>query len=343
MERKLISIIVPVYNVEKYLNRCIESLISQTYINLEIILVDDGSPDKCPQMCEEWSKKDARIKVVHKKNEGLGFARNTGLQYANGEYILFVDSDDYIDCNTVQDAYDNIIKFNSDIVMFGMNSVNDNEEVESSLIPHLERSVYENKDIVEYILPNMMSVDPKTGKHMGLNMSASGCMFSSELIKRASWKFVSERQFISEDFYSLLILYKDVKRISFINKAHYNYCYNGSSLTHSYSKNRFERICTCYESMKENAEKFYYPEQVFHAINSQYIGSVIATLKQIVKAEMPYKEKLKCIRDMCNNKFLKTVLKEMNIKNESFARKVLLKLFQCKFKRMIYLLTYMKG
>lgn len=343
MEKNLVSIIVPVYNVEKYLNRCIESLISQAYKQIEIILVEDGSPDKCPQMCDDWAKKDARIKVIHKKNEGLGFARNTGLRCANGEYILFVDSDDYIDSNTVQDAYDNITSFNSDIVMFGMNSVNDDGKIEASLIPCLEKSVCEGKDIIEYVLPNMMSVDPKTRRHFGLNMSASGCMFSSELIKRTSWEFVSERQYISEDFYSLLILYKDVKRISFINKAYYNYCYNGSSLTHSYNINRFERICICYEAMRKNAEQFNYPEQVFNAMNSQYMGSVIATLKQIIKAEMRYKEKINCINDMCNNTFLQRVFREINMKNESFARKVLLKLFKYKFKRMIYLLTYLKG
>jgi glycosyltransferase involved in cell wall biosynthesis len=92
----LISVIVPVYNVEQYLNRCIESIVNQTYQNLEIILVDDGSPDNCPIMCDEWAKKDIRIKVIHKENGGLSDARNTGMAVATGEYISFIDSDDWI-------------------------------------------------------------------------------------------------------------------------------------------------------------------------------------------------------------------------------------------------------
>ena len=90
------SIIVPIYKVEEYLDRCVESLIRQTEKDIEIILVDDGSPDSCPAMCDEWAKKDERIRVVHKENGGLSDARNAGLNIATGEYVLFVDSDDYV-------------------------------------------------------------------------------------------------------------------------------------------------------------------------------------------------------------------------------------------------------
>lgn len=93
----LFSIIVPVYNVENYLRRCVDSLIHQTYKNLEIILVDDGSPDNCPAICDEYAQKDSRIRVIHKENGGLSDARNKGLDAATGDYVLFVDSDDYIE------------------------------------------------------------------------------------------------------------------------------------------------------------------------------------------------------------------------------------------------------
>ena len=93
---KTVTVVIPIYNVEKYLNRCIESVAGQTYKNLEIILVDDESPDNCPRICEDWKNRDNRIKVIHKKNGGLGYARNTGIDCATGEYICFVDSDDYI-------------------------------------------------------------------------------------------------------------------------------------------------------------------------------------------------------------------------------------------------------
>ena len=97
MKNELISIIIPVYKVEKYLDKCVESVVSQTYKNLEIILVDDGSPDCCPEMCDKWAKKDGRIKVIHKKNGGLSDARNAGLDIMTGDYVMFVDSDDFID------------------------------------------------------------------------------------------------------------------------------------------------------------------------------------------------------------------------------------------------------
>lgn len=96
MSDALVSIIVPVYKVEEYLNQCIDSIVNQTYKNLEIILVDDGSPDRCPQICDEWREKDSRIKVIHKENGGLSDARNAGLKIAKGDYIGFVDSDDQI-------------------------------------------------------------------------------------------------------------------------------------------------------------------------------------------------------------------------------------------------------
>lgn len=103
---ELISIIVPVYKVEKYLVRCIESIRNQTYSNLEIILIDDGSPDACPSICDEYALKDERIIVIHKENGGLSDARNTGIEMAKGEYIGFVDSDDYIH----PDMYENLLK-----------------------------------------------------------------------------------------------------------------------------------------------------------------------------------------------------------------------------------------
>ena len=86
---KLVSVVVPIYNVEKYLDRCVNSIIHQTYDNLEIVLIDDGSPDNCPKMCDEWAKRDDRIKVIHKQNGGSSDARNAGLEICTGEYILF--------------------------------------------------------------------------------------------------------------------------------------------------------------------------------------------------------------------------------------------------------------
>lgn len=115
-EKIKFSVVLPIYNVEKYLNRCLDSVMNQTYKKLEIILVDDGSPDNCPQMCDNWAKVDDRIKVVHKKNAGLGEARNSGLDVATGDYIAFFDSDDYIDTRLFEELYTVIISVNPDLI-----------------------------------------------------------------------------------------------------------------------------------------------------------------------------------------------------------------------------------
>ena len=113
------SVIVPVYKVEGYLEQCVESVLQQTYTDFELILVDDGSPDRCPEMCDDFSQKDSRIKVIHKKNGGLSSARNAGLDIATGDYVVFLDSDDFWnDENALQEVYDKA-KFGTDIVIFG--------------------------------------------------------------------------------------------------------------------------------------------------------------------------------------------------------------------------------
>lgn len=126
MESSKISIIVPVYKVEQYLERCVKSLINQTYKNIEIILVDDGSPDQCPKMCDDYASEDSRIKVIHKKNGGLSDARNAGLDAATGEFIAFVDSDDWVEIDFIETLCKNAKKENADISIIGCTLVWDN-------------------------------------------------------------------------------------------------------------------------------------------------------------------------------------------------------------------------
>jgi len=123
MDAPLISVIVPVYKVENYLDRCVQSIVDQTYRNLEIILVDDGSPDNCGTMCDAWAEKDARIKVIHKKNGGLSDARNVGMSIATGDYIGFVDSDDYIAPEMYRLLLERLLADGSDIAACGVEMV----------------------------------------------------------------------------------------------------------------------------------------------------------------------------------------------------------------------------
>jgi glycosyltransferase involved in cell wall biosynthesis len=120
-----ISVIVPIYNVEKFINKCIDSIINQTYRNLEIILVDDGSPDRCGHICDAYAQKDKRIKVIHKENGGLSSARNVGLDIAKGEYVMFVDSDDYIDKYMVDKLLEALKEYDADMSLCGICNVDE--------------------------------------------------------------------------------------------------------------------------------------------------------------------------------------------------------------------------
>ena len=125
MKNLLVSVIVPIYNVEKYLRKCVDSILNQTYKNLEIILVDDGSPDNCGNICDEYALSDSRIRIIHKKNGGLSDARNAGLDIARGNYILFVDSDDYIDETMVEKLYEALEKEKAEMSLCSFVYVND--------------------------------------------------------------------------------------------------------------------------------------------------------------------------------------------------------------------------
>ena len=149
--KKLISIVLPIYNVENYIEKCMESVLNQTYKNIEIILVDDGSPDNCPIICDQYVKEDNRVKVVHKENGGLSDARNAGIKVANGDYITFIDSDDYVDKDYVEFLYNTIEETDADIAIGGHRVIYDSGKIiEMELIyPHGENYI---KDIYLMIL-----------------------------------------------------------------------------------------------------------------------------------------------------------------------------------------------
>ncbi|MGN0620891.1 MAG: glycosyltransferase family 2 protein [Porcipelethomonas sp.] len=128
----LISIIVPVYNVEKYLDRCIKSILRQSFKDFELIIVDDGSSDNCPEMCDEWAEKDDRIRVIHQKNQGLSAARNSGIKIAQGRYLSFIDSDDWIADTMIQDLYDLLVETGADISVCGfVKAADENVKIKS--------------------------------------------------------------------------------------------------------------------------------------------------------------------------------------------------------------------
>ena len=194
---ELISIIVPIYNVQKYLDRCMKTLLNQTYRNIEIILVDDESPDECPKMCEEYTKIDQRVKVIHKKNGGLGFARNSGLEIAQGKYIIFVDSDDYVTENMCHLLYEAAKKYEADVVYGGIFYA-DGEKIKESKVVTKER-VWKGKQEVKDLLLDFIATEPNEKKDTIMEVSVWKALFRKKVFDEYDISFVSERQFISED------------------------------------------------------------------------------------------------------------------------------------------------
>ncbi len=234
--KNLVSVIVPVYKVEKYLRRCIESVLSQTYENVEVVLVDDGSPDNCPVMCDELAKTDQRIKVVHKENGGLSSARLAGFRESTGEYILFVDSDDYIENNMVEELLTAITDNNADLALCGYFTQYDDSNTEN-LLPYRKRLLEGKEEITkEYILP---LIGTQKG---GTNLPGFLCirMLKRVLVKESF--FVSENEVFAEDVVFDLLYSDSINRIAVVNIPLYHYCVNGQSLTNKYRKNKWQML-----------------------------------------------------------------------------------------------------
>ena len=155
MDEMLISVIVPIYNAEKYLKICIDSIINQSYYNIQIILVDDGSEDNCPAICDEYAQLDTRIIVIHKKNQGLVLARKSGLQIATGEYITFVDADDYIDIDTYEKIVNNINYDMPDIIAYDLIEEYSDRTVKKE--NQFSAGLYKEEQLKEKIYPKMLS------------------------------------------------------------------------------------------------------------------------------------------------------------------------------------------
>lgn len=210
----LISVIVPIYNVEKYLDRCVDSIINQTYKNLEIILVDDGSPDNCPKMCDDYAEKDSRIKVVHKENGGLSDARNVGMEVATGEYVSFIDSDDYVSLDFYETLLETIVDNDSDIVECGVVKFYENEKFDK----YNDDLKVTNYDTVD-ALDGLINENPFK-QHVWNKLYKSNIALD---IPYAVGK-------LNEDEFWTYQIFGKAKKVTRINKTMYYYFQRGSSI-----------------------------------------------------------------------------------------------------------------
>lgn len=324
----LVSVIVPVYNVEQYLDECINSITNQTYTNLQIILIDDGSSDNSSIICDRWKKIDRRIFVIHKKNAGLGMARNSGLDVANGEFVLFVDSDDYICLDTIESCYNTAIEKNADVVCFGMNRVDENGNMLKQ--GQTVKGEYVNSDVTNVFLPELIARNPKTGFSIGVSMNAVSGLFRNSVIKKNKWRFVSERDIISEDYYSLLFLYKHIKKVTVIDGSFYNYRITPNSLTQSFREDRFARNNYFLVASRKAIEYLKYSEEVKARFAIPYMNNSIAAMKQLMHSNKSFKEKYGILTEVINSSVFQMAVKDINTERDSLKRKILFDLFRKK-------------
>lgn len=259
--KELISVIVPIYNVEKYLRKCVDSLINQTYKNLEIILVDDGSPDNCPKICDEYAKQDSRIKVIHKENGGLSDARNAGMNIATGEYISFIDSDDWIKSEMIEEMYNRMIEDNSDLVSSGVLWVDvDGTEIRTATVS--ENCVLNTEQAMKELIN-----DGKLKQHVWNKL------YKADLIKNIPF---DKGKYHEDVFWSYKVI-GEAERISIEKNSYYFYVQRSESIMgEKYSAKRLDALDAMELRCEYTKDKF--PKLYNNAI-SVYIGSCMYHLQ----------------------------------------------------------------
>lgn len=244
MSQPKVSIIVPVYNVEKYLERCVNSLTNQTLKDIEIILVDDSSTDLSLEICNRLAEEDSRIKVIHKENEGAGRARNKALEIAEGEYIGFADSDDYVHKDMFKTLYEKAQQYNSDLVMSGVLFVDGNmfsDEGGCIKKSYFEKDTHFTADKLKGLKMGIVGALPEDEDDSKYGMSIWKNLFRHEIIKKNNLKFQSEREMLSEDALFMIDYISCIEKATGISDAFYYYCRNEASISKAYKKDRFEK------------------------------------------------------------------------------------------------------
>ncbi len=281
---QLVSIIVPIYNVQNYLEECVNSLLAQTHKEIEVILVDDESPDNCPQMCEDFAKKDSRIKVIHKKNGGLSSARNAGLDIATGNYIMFIDSDDFVEPEMVEELLAIKAQSNADIVCGGIyRYTNGTAEVIPTTVSKENIEIMDNTTALKKLLL-------KT-----INCSSCNKLYSKTFIGET--RFKEGRN--NEDQPFLFELYQKNGAIAYTNKAYYYYRYNQASITKTFNDRSFDIIKNIDDLEKEiETKKLDIEKEIKLYKNQEYINVARRVQKNCCKDKFQgqYNELVKHIK-----------------------------------------------
>ena len=323
-----ISVIVPVYNVEELLPRCIESIQAQTKQNIEIILVNDGATDGSGAVCDDYAKKDERIRVIHKPNGGLTSAWKAGAKEATGAYLGFVDSDDWIDADMYERMWESAVKYDSDVVVCGL--VFDYEDPsipKRNEISNFEKEFYD-REALEMLFPTLLN----DGRFFGRSLQPARVtkLYRKELVDR-NMPLCKEEVSVGEDMQLSLPVLMDAKCMSVVKEFYpYHYWFNQKSMTGKYDPNYLDKIKVMEKRMKEiSAEKGAYD---FSAqITNDFLGLAVIGLKNgVIRNTDGAKSALEIIKRYCNDEAVKEALKNHTMDQLPITIKAFLMLMQAK-------------
>ena len=296
----IISIIVPVYNGEKFLKKCIDSIRSQTLENWQLLLIDDGSQDGSPQICDDYAAQDSRIQVVHKPNGGVSAARNDGLRLAQGKYIGFVDADDWI----LPDMYEKLVnqaeKTNADIVMCDAKTVYGNGREELDTITQLPQSVMLGRSDLS---PELL---------LELAGATWRCIYRRELIHKMGLKYPVGIHFSEDRVFNLYAMgYCD--KLYYLKEAYYMRFINDESAVHSFHADYFERVKNAHEATQLALYTAWGGDKAYkRSYQQQFIGGAIAAINNYYYRTSTFSEQEKrlAVKKLCNDQQLRAAINE---------------------------------
>ena len=306
----VISIIVPIYNIEKYLARSIESLIGQTYPHLEIILVNDGSKDQSLSICQEYAKKDKRIVIIDKVNEGVSIARNTGIEAATGKYIGFIDPDDWVEPDMYEKLYNQLKKWDAPVSL--CNYFKDSKKRSSPKTFAFKDEVLRGEEVTQKLVNNMVGMPDL----MPTNVVIMGCvwrgLFKKEFLDAHELRF-SPGLTIMEDLVFMVQTLLKCECVAIEQGAYYHYVQNPSSALHTYNKRLWEDQIKVYHLLEQTFIEMGIEEEMQSRLDFRYIGMVLSAIKNetYMKKNSDLKDTVANIRQICQDEKLKFVLERV--------------------------------
>ena len=341
MNSPKVSIIVPCYKVEQYLDRCINSIVCQTLQDIEVILIDDGSPDCVPRICDDWSKRDSRIKVIHKQNEGLGMACNSGLDLVQGKYVAFIDSDDWIDQEMYEELFNLAEKYEAQMVFSGIKRVDSNGN--SKLLYQAKSlNIYNTQEKIHTLCLDMIASEPSSPIERKIPMSAKIVLYKYGFIKKNNIRFENERQFISEDLlFNLDCLVKATSVVE-MPKTYYNYFINSGSLTANKLIDRFPKNKIIYYELIRRCAQYGIINSAKQRVERMFIGYCRHDITSYCKTNATLSNKIQSIKKMCYDTIWCEIVNNYPIKVMPLKHKIFMMLLVHKMPLLIYLLSILK-